>query len=95
MHVHVCIHEYCHSHHSKEIVVVSDFGGIFVELLVKGVRNVVGGVSGYEQDTLPDPGQQHSQARTGQGRGGQGWDVGRGQQGTHTGTYMYMYNILL
>ena len=55
---------------------MSDFGGIFVELLVKGVRNVVGGVSGYEQDTLPDPGQQHSQACTGQGRAGQGCGAG-------------------
>ena len=41
------------SYHGIEVGEAIDLCGILVELLIKGVRYIVGGVCGNEQYTLP------------------------------------------
>lgn len=45
--------EPCSTHHGEEIVIAFDLGGHLGELLVKGIRDVVGWVGRDDQNTLP------------------------------------------
>ena len=52
-------------YHSIEVGIVPDFGWVLCELLVESIGDVVGWVSGDEQNTVPLLGQQSSQAAAG------------------------------
>ena len=52
-----CGPEPCCTHHGKEVVIAFDLGRHLGELLVKCIGDVVGWVSGDDQNTLPPLGQ--------------------------------------
>lgn len=67
--IHIYVHTFClrclpvhgvlfskcsATHHCKEVVIALDLGGHLWELLVESIRDVVSGISGDDEDTLPD-----------------------------------------
>ena len=62
----------CATDHGVEVGEATDLCGVLVELLVEGIGDVVGGVSGDEENTVPHPRQQHCQTAAGGGGRRQG-----------------------
>ena len=60
----------CATDHGVEVGESTNLCRVLVELLVEGIRDVVGGVSGDEEHTFPHPRQQHCQTAAGGEEGG-------------------------
>ena len=52
-------------YHGVEVAIAVDLSRVLVELLAEGVGDVVGGVSGDEQNTLPHSRQEDGQTAAG------------------------------
>lgn len=56
------------THHCEEVVIALDLGWHLGELLVKSVRDVVSGISGDDEDALPDCSKLDGQTAAGGGK---------------------------
>ena len=83
------------TYHGIEVVVAADFSGVLSELLVKGIRDVVGWVSRDEEYTLPNFGQQHRQTAATENTGTETFDTKRhnyfsiGELQSHTTVHVH------
>lgn len=84
------------THHCEEVVIALDLGWHLGELLVKSVRDVVSGISGDDEDALPDCSKLDGQTAAGGGKRRERFvqqEEGSQHSVSGAGQYVYVCNM--